>query len=57
MSRRAKYLWLMGACVLMIVLAWNVVRLYSTDAAIAMSALAALIPPAAAIIANRRSGS
>jgi hypothetical protein len=42
----------MGACVLLIVLAWNVVRLWSTTAAVAMSAVAAVIPPVAAIVGN-----
>jgi hypothetical protein len=42
----------MGACLLLIVLAWNVVRLWSTTAAVAMSVVAAVIPPVAAIVAN-----
>ena len=42
----------MGTCVVLIVLAWNVVRFWSTPAAVAMSAVAALIPPVAVIIAN-----
>jgi hypothetical protein len=46
----------MGICVLLILLAWNVVRLFSTTAAIAMSAVAAVIPPIAAVVANRDSG-
>jgi hypothetical protein len=46
----------MGACILLIVLAWNLVRLYSVPAAIAMSVVAALIPPVAAIVANGRRG-
>jgi hypothetical protein len=51
-SRRRAYFWLMGTCILLIVLAWNVVRLWSTTAAVVMSVVAAVIPPAAAIIAN-----
>lgn len=51
MVRRA-YFWLMGACITLILLAWYVVRLWSTTAAIVMTAIAALIPPAAAIVAN-----
>jgi len=53
-SRRRKraYFVLMGTCLLLIVLAWNVVRLWSVPAAIAMSVVAALIPPAAAVVAN-----
>ncbi len=50
-SRRA-YFWLMGVCLLLIVLAWNVVRFYSTTAAVVMSVVAAVIPPTAAIVAN-----
>jgi hypothetical protein len=51
-ARRRAYFWLMGTCILLIVLAWNVVRLWSTTAAVVMSVVAAVIPPAAAIIAN-----
>jgi CHASE2 domain-containing sensor protein len=50
--RRRNYFWLMGVCIGLIVLAWNVVRLFSVPLAIAMSVVAAVIPPAAAIIAN-----
>jgi hypothetical protein len=42
----------MGSCIVLILLAWNVVRLWSVTAAVAMSVVAALIPPAAAIIGN-----
>jgi hypothetical protein len=42
----------MGGCLLLILLAWNVVRLWSTTAAVVMSIVAALIPPVAAIVAN-----
>jgi hypothetical protein len=38
--------------VVLIVLAWNVVRFWSTTAAVLMSVVAAVIPPAAVIIAN-----
>jgi Protein of unknown function (DUF3099) len=51
-TRRRAYFTLMGACLLLIVLAWNVVRLWSTTAAVVMSAVAALIPPVAAIVGN-----
>lgn len=51
-TRRRAYLVLMGLCVLLIVLAWNVVRLWSTTAAVAMSVVAALLPPVAVIVAN-----
>ncbi len=50
------YLWMMGVCLVLIVLAWNVVRLWSVPAAVAMSAVAAIIPPVAAFVANRGSG-
>jgi hypothetical protein len=43
----------MGTCVLLIVLAWNVVRLWSVPAAVAMSVIAALIPPVAAFVGNQ----
>ena len=56
MSRKTRYLLLMGVCLLLIVLAWNVVRLWSVPAAVAMSAIAALIPPIAVIVGNRGSG-
>jgi hypothetical protein len=42
----------MGSCATLIILAWFVVRLFSIPAAIAMSAVAAVLPPAAAIVAN-----
>ncbi|HET9423274.1 MAG TPA: DUF3099 domain-containing protein [Nocardioides sp.] len=51
-ARRRAYFWLMGTCIVLIVLAWNVVRLWSTTAAVVMSVVAAVIPPTAAIIAN-----
>lgn len=50
--RRRWYFALMGVCLVLILLAWNVVRLWSTTAAVVMSAVAALIPPIAAIVAN-----
>jgi hypothetical protein len=42
----------MGSCIVLIVLAWNVVRLWSTTAAVVMSIVAALMPPAAVIVGN-----
>jgi hypothetical protein len=42
----------MGTCLVLILLAWNVVRLWSTTAAVVMSIVAALIPPVAAMIGN-----
>lgn len=50
--RRRWYLALMGACLVLILLAWNVVRLWSTSWAVAMSVVAAVLPPVAVIIAN-----
>jgi hypothetical protein len=43
---------MMGVCLLLIILAWTVIYRYSAAAAIAMSAVALVVPPFAAIIAN-----
>jgi hypothetical protein len=50
------YWWLMGTCLVLIVLAWNVVRLWSVPAAVAMSVVAAMIPPVAVVVGNRGHG-
>lgn len=50
--RRRWYFALMAVCLVLILLAWNVVRFWSTGAAVAMSVVAAAIPPVAAIVAN-----
>jgi hypothetical protein len=50
--RRRWYLMLMGSSLVLIVLAWNLVRLWSTTAAVAMSIVAAVLAPIAVIIAN-----
>ena len=50
--RQRWYFALMGVCLLLIVLAWNLVRLWSTTAAVAMSVVAAVLPPIAVFIAN-----
>lgn len=50
--RRRWYFGLMGACLVLIVLAWNVVRHWSTGVAVVMSAVAAVLPPVAAVVAN-----
>ena len=42
----------MACCLVLIVLAWNVVRLWAVTAAVAMSVVAAVIPPAAVIVGN-----
>jgi hypothetical protein len=50
--RRRAYIWLMGSCIVLILLAWNLVRLWSVTAAVVMSVVAAVIPPAAVIVGN-----
>lgn len=50
--RRRWYVALMGTCVVLIVLAWNLVRLWSTTAAVVMSVVAAVLAPVAVIVAN-----
>ena len=52
-DRHRLYFVLMGTCIGLILLAWFVVRFFSTPAAIAMSVVAAIIPPVAAMIGNR----
>ncbi|MER5551255.1 DUF3099 domain-containing protein [Streptomyces sp. NPDC002793] len=52
--RRRAYFLLMGGCLLLFVSAWAFVRLWSVPAAVAMCVLAMVIPPVAAIVANRR---
>ena len=42
----------MGTCLTLFVLAWTVVRLFSPGLAVAMSVVAMLIPPFAAVVAN-----
>jgi hypothetical protein len=46
------YLAMMALCLGLFLVAWLVVSRYSVVAAFVMSAVAALIPPAAAIVAN-----
>jgi hypothetical protein len=53
-GRQRAYFILMGTCVGLFILAWTVVRLVSVPAAIAMAAIAAVIPPIAAIVGNAR---
>jgi hypothetical protein len=53
MSNKTTYVLLMGSCVLLIALAWNVVRLWSVPAAVVMSVIALPLPPIAVIMANR----
>lgn len=51
-NRKKAYFWLMGTCVVLILLAWNVVRLWSVPAAVVMSIVAAVIPPVAVVVGN-----
>lgn len=51
--RRRQYFTIMGICLTLIVLAWCVVRFFSTDLAVAMTLLAMVLPPIAAFVANR----
>jgi hypothetical protein len=46
------YFVLMGLCLTLYALAGFVVRFYSTAAAVAMAAVATVIPPIAVIVAN-----
>ena len=52
---KRRYFVLMGVCVALFVLSWAVVDRYSVLAAVIMSAVALVIPPVAAIVANRAS--
>jgi hypothetical protein len=52
--RRRRYFTLMTICLTLFVSAWAFVRLISVPLAIAMCVIAAVIPPIAAIVANRR---
>ncbi len=52
MDRKHAYFWLMGTCLALILLAWNVVRLWSTTAAVVMSLVAAVLPPIAVVVGN-----
>ena len=54
MRRRLRiYLIMMGTCLVLFVLAWTVVRFVSPTAAVVMAVVALVIPPFAAIVANR----
>jgi drug/metabolite transporter (DMT)-like permease len=52
--RTREYLLLMGTCVLLLVIAWVGLRPVSTAAAVAVTLVAMVIPPAAVIVANRQ---
>ena len=51
-GRLQRYLALMGVCLVLLVLAWGWVRLFSTGLAVGMTLVAMVIPPIAAIVAN-----
>ena len=51
-TRKRAYFAMMGACLLLIGLAWTLIWRFSVTAAVVMSAVALVIPPVAAIVAN-----
>jgi Protein of unknown function (DUF3099) len=53
-QRQGVYFLLMATCIGLFVLAWTAVRYVSVPAAVAMSAVAAVIPPIAAVVGNSR---
>jgi multisubunit Na+/H+ antiporter MnhG subunit len=55
-SAHTTYFVMMGTCIALIVVAWNVVRFWSIPVAVGMSVVAALIPPVAAMLAGRGRG-
>ncbi|MFJ1755572.1 DUF3099 domain-containing protein [Kitasatospora sp. NPDC088134] len=52
--RHVRYFVMMGSCLALFVLAWGVVRFWSVGAAIGMCVVAMVIPPVAAVLANKR---
>ena len=54
-TRKRAYFIMMGACLVLIVLAWMVIYRYSIVAAVIMSVVALVIPPFAAIVGNASS--
>lgn len=52
--RRRGYFLMMGICLALFVSAWTLVRLWSVPVAVGMCVVAMVIPPVAAIVANRR---
>ncbi|MFE2634291.1 hypothetical protein ACFXKF_05765 [Streptomyces scopuliridis] len=52
--RRRRYFLLMGGCLVLFVSAWTFVRDISIPAAVIMTFVAMLIPPAAAIVGNTK---
>lgn len=55
-NRDRAYFILMGGCIVAVILAWTVVRLYSVTAAIVISVCVGLVPPVAAIVTNAGDG-
>ena len=51
-KERLPYVVLMGTCLVLVLVAWTVVRTYSMPAALIMTVIAMVIPPIAAIVAN-----
>jgi len=51
-TRVRAYFAMMGTCLVLIVLAWTLIWRFSVTAAVVMSAVALVIPPFAAVIAN-----
>jgi len=51
-TRKRAYFVLMSVCLTLFVLAWAVVRNFSTTWAVVMSVVAVLIPPIAVMVAN-----
>lgn len=52
LTRKRTYFVLMGVCLTLFVPAWTIVRTVSTTWAVIMSAVALLMPPIAAMVAN-----
>lgn len=50
--RHVRYILIMGVCMVLIITAWTWVRFYSVLAAGAMSCVAAILPPLAAVLTN-----
>lgn len=53
-TRQRRYFTLMGICIGLLLLAWHVVRFFSTELAVALSLVAAVLPPVAVLVANWR---
>jgi DUF3099 family protein len=51
-TRKRAYFAMMGTCLLLIVLAWTLIWRFSVTAAVVMSAVALVVPPVAAVVAN-----